>query len=136
MSAKPKPESKFEPEAEPKGAPPLKDYKEIPGLKGTNLAKLIQKKVLLDQERARIEAAVKAVGTDIEAVFFKMGLPGVIWNHRPVRVVPGTRKSLSREKATNALLEAGVAADVIEKAMDEATSESAYTYVRVWPAKG
>lgn len=137
MSAKPKP-------IEPDPEAPLKDYREVVALKGTPIAKLVTKKLLLDADRRAKEKAVvdakalaDAVGDQIQAILTPLGLLGVVVNDQPVRIQSaGGRESINPDKLFEALLgediPAARAREIIDGVTD--TGKSSY-YVRIYPAK-
>lgn len=140
MSAKPKPVEPPEPDREA----PLKDIREVPALKGTPLAKLVTKKILLDADRHSKEAAVEdakalsdAVGEQIKGLLAPLGLLGVIVNNQPVRIQDaGGRKTINESKLFNALLDESIPAARVREIIDTCTDKGAVSqYVRIYPAK-
>lgn len=137
MSAKPKP-------IEPDPEAPLKDYREIPALKGTPITKLITKKILLDADRRAKEAAVEtakasadAVGAQIQAILTPLGLLGVVFNDQPVRIQnAGGRETINGDKLFEALLEESIPAPRAREIIDASTDTGKSSkYVRIYPAK-
>ncbi len=137
MSAKPKP-------IEPDPEAPLKDYREVPALKGTPITKLITKKMLLDADRHTKEKAVEAakaladaVGEQIKAILMPLGLLGVVFNDQPVRIQnSGGRETINPDKLFNALLAEEIPAARAREIIDGATDVGkASKYVRIYPAK-
>ena len=138
MSAKPKPLPEPDPET------PLKDYREIPALKGTPITKLFTKKLLLDADRkskekavAVAKAAADAVGEQIKGILTPLGLLGTIINGQSMRVQgAGGQKTINPDKMFDALLEEGVEAARARAIIDGATDTAkSSTYVRIYPAK-
>ena len=137
MSAKPKP-------IEPDPEAPLKDYREIPALKGTPITKLVTKKLLLDADKRTKEKAVEdakaladAVGDQIKAILQPLGLLGVVVNDQPVRIQSaGGRLTINPDKLFEALLGEEIPAARARTIIDDATDvgKSSY-YVRIYPAK-
>ena len=137
MSAKPKP-------IEPDPEAPLKDYREIPALKGTPIAKLFTKKLLLDADRRTKEKAVEdakaladAVGEQIKAILTPLGLLGVVVNNQPVRIQnAGGRETINGDKLFDALLAEEIPAARAREIIDGATDVGKDSkYVRIYPAK-
>lgn len=137
MSAKPKP-------IEPDPDAPLKDYREVPALKGTPIAKLVTKKLLLDADRHAKEAAVMraktlsdVVGEQIKGILSPLGLLGIVFNNQSVRIQPGGgRETINPDKLFEALLgediPAARAREIIDGVTDVGRSSS---YIRIYPAK-
>jgi hypothetical protein len=138
MSAKPKP-------IEPDPEAPLKDYREIPALKGTAITKLFAKKLLLDADRKAKEAAAEEakaltdkVGDQIKAILVPLGLLGVIVGDQPMRIQnAGGRSVINSGKLFDALLGEDIPAARAREIIDGVTDVGRTSqYVKIYPAKG